>query len=94
MKIELDKISAQFIFNAIQYQKESGIVFEHDTSNKEFKECYGFTRAQLKKSLDNLRAQLPSKKTLRERMSDGEFDKGEIQEVSIVELKNLIGENH
>lgn len=90
MKIEIDQISARFILNAIQYQRESGIVFERDTSDREFKACYGFTRSQLKRSLDKLRSQLPAKKTARERMFDGEFDEGKIQEVSIVELKNII----
>lgn len=74
IKIEIDEISARFILAAIQFQKESGIVYELDTDAKEFKECYGFSRSDLKNSLEKLRAQIPLKKSMRERLWEGEFD--------------------
>lgn len=73
IKIEIDRVAAKFIVTAILFQKEGGIVFENDTHDDEFAECYGFTRNQLKKSLDELRKQIPLNKSIRERMFEGEF---------------------
>jgi hypothetical protein len=58
MKIDADKISVAFIRTAIIYQLESGVIFEHDSSDEDFFECYGFTRQDLEKSLKDLRPQL------------------------------------
>jgi len=70
MKIKADKISIAFIRTAIIYQLESGVIFEDDTSDDEFFECYGFSRHDLKKSLVDLRAQLGGI-TMRERINQG-----------------------
>lgn len=75
VKIEIDLVAAKFIATAIIFQKEGGIVFENDTSEKEFRDCYGFSRAELKKSLDSLRKQIPLGKSMRERIFEGEFNK-------------------
>lgn len=75
IKIEIDIVAARFIVTAILYQKESGVIFQEDTSEEEFVDCYGFTRKQLKVSLDKLRKQVPLMKSTRERIYEGEFDK-------------------
>ena len=86
IRIEIDEIAAKFILTAILFQKESGIVFEDDTDDIDFKECYGFSRSDLKNSLEKLRAQLPLKKSMREEIFEGKYDEGEIQVVSIDDL--------
>lgn len=67
VQIEIDIVAAKFIVTAILFQKEGGIVFENDTTESEFLECYGFSRKQLKKALDELRKQIPLNKSIRER---------------------------
>jgi hypothetical protein len=72
MKIKVDKICIAFIKTAIIYQLESGVIFENDSSDKEFFECYGFSRQDLEKSLKSLRPKLGGI-TMRERINEGKF---------------------
>ena len=78
VKIEIDIVAAKFIATAILFQKEGGVIFENDTDDSVFVEYYGFSRKQLKNSLDELRKQIPLNKSIRERMLEGEFLEGQI----------------
>ena len=76
VKIEIDIVAAKFIVTAILFQREGGVVFEDDTPDADFLECYGFTRISLRRSLEGLRKQIPLGKSIREQMFDGEFTGG------------------
>lgn len=91
IKIEIDEIAAKFILCAILFQRESGIVFEHDTTDEDFHDCYGFSREDLRKSLDNLRSKMPFEKNIREKMFEGEYNHREIIQVSISDLRTSSG---
>lgn len=76
-------IQKRFVLKAIEFQLEMYILYDTRENDKDFLECYGFTKKQLEKELIKLRKSLKGSEISKSQ----ELLKGS-KTVSVIELIN------
>lgn len=82
MKIEITKEIARFIDTAIQYQLESGLIYQLAKDGGDWTEKQ---QNEFHRKLSEFRKSLGLGKSMRQRIMDGEFNEGKIKTISLSE---------
>lgn len=79
-QIEVSESIARFIDTAIQYQMECGVIYQ---LSKHGGDWTPEEESEFHRELSDFRKSLGLGKSMRQRILDGEFDRGEIETISI-----------